>query len=126
MIRAAILIILIIAGSAIAAPKDPVLRHLDSLCADTWCEGSWQYSFNRIRCGHAGYCHLEYTAKRHDRINKLKCRIAEEHYIDIQGWIEVGAPFDYGFLAETFELEVDRCIELFEKKRKEASNGRTE
>lgn len=48
-----------------------VLKAIDDICGDTWCEGDHNFSFDRLECvkgcaGHAGSCQLTFRVFSYD------------------------------------------------------------
>jgi hypothetical protein len=48
-----------------------VLKAIDDICGDTWCEGDHNFSFDRLECvkgcgGHAGRCQLTFRVFSYD------------------------------------------------------------
>jgi len=48
-----------------------VLKAIDDICGDTWCEGDHNFSFDRLECfngcaGHAGHCQLTFRVFSYD------------------------------------------------------------
>ena len=37
-----------------AAQTKTVLRLIDNICGDTWCDGDYDFGFRRLTCSHAG------------------------------------------------------------------------
>jgi len=43
------------------AQKTLILREIDSICGDTWCEGDFNFKFNSIRCdAHSQRCNIHF------------------------------------------------------------------
>jgi hypothetical protein len=48
-----------------------VLKAIDDICGDTWCEGDHNFSFDRLECvkgsaAHTGHCQLKFRVFSHD------------------------------------------------------------
>ena len=39
-----------------------VVESLNTLCAETWCEGGWQFEFTKLECETAVSCRLSFEA----------------------------------------------------------------
>jgi hypothetical protein len=70
------------AGGWVVAKKASVLRGLDSLCGDTWCEGEYTYRFVNIACSEKGAaCTLTIKRARHTakkKLTELRCTLFAE------------------------------------------------
>jgi hypothetical protein len=87
------------------------LQYLNGHCADTWCEGTYQYTFTKIECGKV--CTVHFKAKRQTNEHEDSCKVSTEKYSDFQEWL-VFEYFHEWDLAEPFMSAIDECLERFE------------
>jgi hypothetical protein len=86
-----------------------VVGELNELCADTWCEGSYELTFKKLECTTALACSLTFDAKNHDSGHASVATLA------LTGF---DAMLDSeGYPTDTFENAVNDAIAEWETKQ---------
>ena len=49
-------------AASTSATRALILRAIDSMCGDTWCEGDYDFEFRYLDCDDSG-CHLDFTMR---------------------------------------------------------------
>lgn len=88
---------------------DAVLIELNELCADTWCEGGYEFSFKKLECASAAACTLSFDATHDESGRSVPAAI-------VLGGFETVVDSE-GYATETFENAVNDAIAEWETKQ---------
>jgi hypothetical protein len=99
------------AGPPPPAPEKlaSVVGELNELCADTWCEGSYELTFTKLDCTTALACSLTFDAKHHDSGRATAATLALTGFDAILD--------SEGYPTDTFENAVNDAVAEWETKQ---------
>ncbi len=84
---------------------DKVLTTIDNLCADTWCEGDYNYSFSKLECSNNNTCKLSFRI-----IDGDKEKMSNIKTCKLTGIKSTKDMMAKGYLTESFNEQVDQCL----------------